>query len=179
MLFGIETGFRNARSPFHIGIVKMNHSTNRTSSRIRILIFFSLLATLTLAGCESPNEPAKAEPIQQPVIGQVTDEIGEYDPNGDAVIADLQVPANANPLSAAGGAYTFAAGQTSTLKVQHALNLFQAEHGRFPKDHAEFMERIIKANNITLPVMPGKRQYQYDVDNHKIVIVEPGSSSDK
>ena len=151
----------------------MNHPA-RTSPNFRIIRYCSVLvlAVVFSSGCEAPKETTKEEPKQQPVIGQVTDEIGEFDPNGDAVIADLQVPANANPLSAAGGAYTFAAGQTSTLKIQQAINLFQAEHGRFPKDHAEFMERIVKFNKITLPVLPGKRQYQYDVANHKLVVVE-------
>ena len=160
----------------------MNHRTelvNRAVTNTRLFAICLVFTIFAIAGCEAPKEPAKAAPKQQPVIGQTTDEIGLYDPNGDAVIADLQVPANANPLSAAGGAYTFAAGQTSTLKIKQAVDLFQAAHGRFPKDHAEFMERIVKPNNIKLPVLPGKRQYQYDVANHKLVVVEPSASNAK
>lgn len=45
-------------------------------------------------------------------------------------------------------------------------------HERYPKDHEEFMTQIIKANNINLPVLPGGRKYQYDVENHELVIIE-------
>jgi hypothetical protein len=41
-----------------------------------------------------------------------------------------------------------------------------------PKDHEEFMTQIIKKNNIQLPVLPGGRQYQYDVENAELVVVE-------
>ncbi|MGE3316257.1 MAG: hypothetical protein AB7O26_14160, partial [Planctomycetaceae bacterium] len=57
--------------------------------------------------------------------------------------------------------------------VQQALNLFHAEHERYPKDHAEFMEKIIKANNIQLPELPEGFKYKYDVENHKLEAVKP------
>ena len=44
--------------------------------------------------------------------------------------------------------------------------------GHFPKDYDEFMTQIIKANNIQLPVLPGGKQYQYDVENHRLVVVD-------
>ena len=34
------------------------------------------------------------------------------------------------------------------------------------------MEKIIKRHKIELPVLPGKRQYQYDVENHELIVVE-------
>jgi hypothetical protein len=33
------------------------------------------------------------------------------------------------------------------------------------------MTRIIKANNIKLPVLPGDGKYAYDVENHKLEVV--------
>jgi hypothetical protein len=129
-----------------------------------LLGLFSLLAL----GCVEPPPVAEKK---TGIIGKTTQDIGEYDPEGEAKIADLQVDAN-NPLAAATGTYKYAAGTTSMLTIQHAMNLFNAEHDRYPKDHAEFMEVIIKKNNIQLPVMPGGRRYQYDVENHTLVVVE-------
>jgi hypothetical protein len=40
------------------------------------------------------------------------------------------------------------------------------------------MEKIIKANNIQLPVLPGNKIYQYDVENHKLVVVEAPAAPD-
>ena len=51
------------------------------------------------------------------------------------------------------------------LNIQHALDLYQAETGEFPKTYAEFMEKIIKANNIALPTLPFYQEYGYDLEH--------------
>lgn len=48
------------------------------------------------------------------------------------------------------------------VAVVQALNLFEAENGRRPKDHTEFMERVIKPNNIRLPMLPPGQSYRWD-----------------
>ena len=63
--------------------------------------------------------------------------------------------------------------KVSILAVEHAINLFNATEGRYPKDHAEFMEKIIRANDIKLPVLPYKGQYKYDEEQHALVVVYP------
>ena len=57
------------------------------------------------------------------------------------------------------------------MYIDHALDLFNATEGRYPKDYNEFMKRIIKENNIKLPVLPGGAKYAYDVKNHKLQVV--------
>lgn len=109
---------------------------------------------------------------EESIIGDKTQEIGEFDPDAGEVEADLQVDSNSSPLEAMTGSYKYAAGTVSILAVEKALQLFNAEHGRYPKDHDEFMEVIIKRNQIKLPVLPGKRRYQYDVENHELKIME-------
>jgi len=136
------------------------------------LIYFSVV----ISGCDAPP-PAAEKPKQESIIGKTTQDIGEYDPQGNAVIADLQVAADANPLEAATGSYKFAAGRMSELGIQKALQLYNAEHGNYP-DYDTFMEQVVKKNNIRLPVLPGKRRYQYDVKNHKLVVVEATAETD-
>jgi hypothetical protein len=60
----------------------------------------------------------------------------------------------------------------STSYIEAALNLFKANEDRYPNDYDEFMEKIIKDNRIQLPVLPGGKRYQYDVENHKLVVVD-------
>ena len=134
------------------------------------LILSTLCLAVFMSGCAEPE--AAEEPKSQSIINQKTDEIGEFKADGDDKQADMQVKPDSSPLSAAGGAYGFAVGEISKQSIQRAVQMFQATNGRFPKDHAEFMEKIVKANNIKLPVLPGKRRYQYDVENHELVIVE-------
>jgi hypothetical protein len=48
------------------------------------------------------------------------------------------------------------------VAVPHALNLFKASEGRLPKSHEEYMEKIIKANQIVLPALPDGMTYRFD-----------------
>lgn len=131
----------------------------------KIGLTFLGISVLAWVGCLDP------EPADTGIINKKTQEIGEFDAQGDDKVADLQVKKSMNPYASA-GAYGYAISEISKQTVQRALQFFQAEHGRFPKDHEEFMTQIIEKNNIQLPVLPGKRRYQYDVENHELVVVE-------
>ena len=142
------------------------------------LLMFSLVVLLTLAvGCDKPAEP-QAKKDNRGIFGKKTQEVGEFDPDGGAEVDDGKVNQQqlATPGIGALAGYGPAVQQTSKLAIQQAVNLFNAANGRYPKDHAEFMEKIIKANNIRLPVLPGGRRYQYDVENHELVVVEAGEA---
>ena len=60
----------------------------------------------------------------------------------------------------------------SKIEIDANLNIFNANEGRYPKDHEEFMTKIIKEYNVKLPVLPGGKQYQYDVENHRLVVID-------
>ena len=152
---------------------------NKTGSRWMILC---LVVTLGMVvGCEPPAQTAEqpqAKKDNRGIFGKKTQEVGEFDPDGGAKVDDGKVNQQhlATPGIGALAGYGPAAQQASKLAVQQALNLFNAANGRFPKDHDEFMDKIIKANNIRLPVLPGGRQYQYDVENHELVVVAAADS---
>ena len=55
--------------------------------------------------------------------------------------------------------------------IEQSMNLFHALEGRYPKDHDEFMQRIIKENKMQLPEPAKGFAYQYDVANHTLVVV--------
>ena len=44
------------------------------------------------------------------------------------------------------------------MEVDKAMSLYKATNGELPKSHDEFMEKIIKANQIKLPELRGGRQ---------------------
>lgn len=77
-----------------------------------------------------------------------------------------------NPITGALEAYEPLKQQVAGLGIDHAVRLFQATEGRYPKDHEEFMTRVIKQNNIRLPQLSTGKSYKYDVENHKLVVVE-------
>lgn len=54
------------------------------------------------------------------------------------------------------------------IKIPHALNLFQATHGRFPKSHEEFMKEIVEFNQIKLPELPAGAVYRFNTQEGKL-----------
>ena len=130
----------------------------------------SLALALTLCGCmESLENQTKKSPNS--IIGKKTTDIGKFDPNAGNTVSDATIHAT-DPITAPMSAYGPMMEQISQIQIVPAINLFQAENDRYPKDYDEFMEKIIKANNIELPVLPGGKKYQYDEAEHKLVVIE-------
>jgi hypothetical protein len=59
------------------------------------------------------------------------------------------------------------------VQIPEALKLFKAMEGRAPKDNEEFMEKIIKANNIHLPELPTGERYWYDAKTEQLMVQQP------
>ena len=127
-----------------------------------------------VAGCGGRSEAPKDKAAKRkPILGRKTQEIVDLQKR-KADFQEVKVKARAsdgltlNPGRAYGGVVSKAA----KLKIQHAMRLFKAEHDRYPKDYDEFMARIIKANRIKLPVLPGGLEYAYDSDSHELKTVK-------
>ena len=133
--------------------------------------FPTLILVLTVAGCgmKSIDEQTKKSPNS--IIGKTTQNVGAFDPNAGAKVSDSKIHAT-DPITAPTSAYGPMVEQISKLYIDQAIQHFEVNEGRYPKDLDEFMEKIIRPNNIKLPVLPGGKQYQYDVENHKLVVVD-------
>lgn len=53
-------------------------------------------------------------------------------------------------------------------QVEHATNLFWGLEGRYPKDHEEFMEKVIKFNGIPLEPLEEPYEYRYNPEDHQL-----------
>ncbi|MCH2210043.1 MAG: hypothetical protein MK110_01985 [Fuerstiella sp.] len=106
---------------------------------------------------------------EKPLRVKTTDNIGEF--KGDKRVVEPKVKAT-NPITAPLQAYEPMKQRIAGLGIEHAVNLFHALEGRYPKDHEEFMQRIIKENNMQLPEPARGFSYEYDVQNHKLVVVK-------
>jgi hypothetical protein len=58
-------------------------------------------------------------------------------------------------------------------QIEHAMNLYEAEHGEKPKSHDEFMARIIGFNQIQLPKLPEGDRYVYDPQRGELMVEHP------
>jgi hypothetical protein len=157
-----------------------------STRELRRLSGLAILSTLALfTGCEEePNVGDKPQTQVRPkssaalkpefIVGKRTQEIrnaATQVKQEGATVATTRITAK-DPITLPGNAYVAMIGQTSILSIQHAMDLYRAEHDRYPKDYDEFMNEIIKANNIALPLLPSYQKYGYDEREHKLVILE-------
>ncbi|GHT35963.1 hypothetical protein FACS189427_06560 [Planctomycetales bacterium] len=60
------------------------------------------------------------------------------------------------------------------IQVPQALQLYKAMNdGKGPASNEEYMEKIIKANNIPLPELPDGQRYVYDPETEELMIEKP------
>ncbi|MBM4004015.1 MAG: hypothetical protein FJ295_12140 [Planctomycetes bacterium] len=59
------------------------------------------------------------------------------------------------------------------IAIPHALNLYNAAEGNYPRSHDEFMERVVRANNIVLPKLPEGNSYVYDPETYELMVRRP------
>ncbi len=134
-------------------------------SRIASLGFSLVL--LICIGCGK----VESKPAGDSVFGKKTQDIGKFDGNkANQVVSDQSIHAT-DPVTGPLSAYAPMMEKISKIEIDHALNLFNATEERYPASYEEFMEKIIKANNIQLPVLPYKGHYEYDVANHELKAV--------
>jgi hypothetical protein len=130
-----------------------------------------VLGLLAAVGCVESSSKPTDDNSGKGIIGKKTQDIGEFDGNkANQVVSDTKIRAT-DPISAPLSAYGPMVEKISMIQITNALELFRATEDRYPKDHEEFMQRIIKENNIQLPVLPYKGKYQYDVENHELKAV--------
>ena len=125
----------------------------------------------TACGCGMKSLEEQTQKSPDSIIGKKTQDIGEFDPKAGAKVSDGKINAT-DPITAPLSAYGPMMEKISDIQVTPAINLFHATEDRYPKDYDEFMEKIIRVNNIQLPVLPGGKKYQYDVENHKLVVID-------
>lgn len=63
------------------------------------------------------------------------------------------------------------------VQIQQAMNLYKAQspQGRGPATHEEFMQKIIKANQIKLPELPVGERYLYDPAAEQLMVERPAN----
>ena len=144
---------------------------------------------LLLAGCSTESENRRSQSMDE-LAALLDNNTGPATAPGDtsptattqlatpAAAAEPQVVTAKTPkkgrtlhdqgtyLSAVGSARFRTEHQMILHQVTHALNLYQAEHGYYPKSHEEFMVKIVEPNLIVLPELEEGYEYWYDASDH-------------
>ena len=144
-----------------------------------VLSFAGCIDSSSTPAADSQSSKPASEASGQGIFGKTTQDIREHDKNKpDQVVSDQKIRAS-DPITAPLSAYGPMMERISTVEITHAVNLFHAENERYPKDLDEFMEKIVKPNNIRLPVLPYKGRYEYDVGKHELLIVRDAEDARK
>lgn len=69
---------------------------------------------------------------------------------------------------AAGKLLDVKVGAILDIQVPQAIQLFKAEHGRVPKNHAEFVQRVLEPNKLTLPELIDGMVYQFNPEREEL-----------
>lgn len=125
------------------------------------------------AGAAAPARPKKPTD-SGPIIGQRTSDIKDAQAElktGQARVVSNKVISR-DPFRVPSSAYTSAITQLSEGQIKHAIDLYHATNDRYPRDYAEFVNEILKPNNIALPRLPPYQEYGYDAEEHRLIILE-------
>jgi hypothetical protein len=124
----------------------------------------------------SGSEQGSLSPAQQSgsIIHQTTREVADAQSlrQSGAVAASSKVEMG-DPITISMSVYKSVRGKIPTLQIKHAVDLFNAEHGRYPRDFAEFKKEILDPfPDLNLPALPDYQRYGYDPQKHELVILE-------
>ena len=144
---------------------------------IQLLRFISIASLLMLCftvGCNPPTpkkKVAKEKGTATGIIGKTTTKVGEWDPDAgqEIVVEDGEDINMINRNMKTLGKVTH---QSAKWKVQRALEMFRATEGRYPESHEEFMKKVFHPGIKNLPEPITTCEYQYDVENHELLIVK-------
>jgi hypothetical protein len=125
------------------------------------------LVLILATGCMDPPAPPAPKSNAPPTIS-------EFDSAADKQVIQPKAKVT-DPITGPLAVLKNVELKLPTLDIEYAVNLFQASEGRYPASLEEFMTRIIQENNIRLPQLAPGQEFQYDVENHKLVIVQSAS----
>lgn len=143
-------------------------TSNRT---YRLLTSASILLLCFAFGCGPQPEKVAEEEKPQPILGQKTQKIGEWDANAGRQLRE-EGGDKVNMINHLRQGTGYAIHESARLIVKRHVDLFWGFEGRYPKSHQEFMDKVIIANKVQLPMPMTSCEYQYDVQNHELKVVE-------
>jgi hypothetical protein len=109
-----------------------------------------------------PNEPPPGMVREKAAVGVGAAGRG-YDTNVAA--APVTVPI--------GAFFTSKERVAFEIHLPKAMQLYKGEKGYAPRTHQEFMQNVIKANDIHLPELPPGHRYVYDPKQEQLMVERP------
>lgn len=131
-----------------------------------LLNLLLILVAIGLIGCSKPASPSTAQTQSEPAEVVAQKAVAGVGKKGQSLKDNQGI---AKVISGPAAAY-FNVEQKAVLEWQipQALQMYKASEGRFPKNHQEFMERIVDANKLSLPELPKGAVYRFDPEKGEL-----------
>jgi len=153
-------------------------------------VLCTLLCGCDLAKPQNQNQPRQPAAVEDAGVAEVPqappaqDEPAQKEDNTVTVKADVGMTGKGNYSSANANnpvgiitvpvkTYFTTRERLVLQQVTAAENLYKGEHERLPSSNEEYMEKIIRANNISLPRLPDGHVYVYDPKDSELKIRKP------
>ncbi len=151
---------------------------------MRTLVGVAILSVLGFAGCsgEDPFDTGPTRSAAPEAMGLTMDTVEsagapvarQEAPKPERVKAEAGVTGRGDYGGGLGtkalSTYVRVQEKVEFLQVDQALNLYKATNGELPKSHDEFMEKVIKPNQINLPKLQEGDKYIYDPEEGKLMV---------
>jgi hypothetical protein len=154
-------------------------------NRLLGILFVGIL--LTTAGCFTINvedenldeTPIDAPSLSEPAMTEPRRAEAGVGKQGQALQREVGDDQGVKRIIAQPALTLFQVKQRVVFEIQipQAMQLYEASNGRGPKSHDEFMNKIIRDNNIVLPELPEGAEYQYHPES-KELWVHPKATTD-
>ena len=144
-----------------------------TTPRFRFFSAALILCLCIAVGCNPPTPKKKVAKEDRPaggIIGQETTEVGEWDPDAGMEVV-VENDGDVNIINRNMKAFGRTSDTIAKLKVKAALERYRALEGDYPKTYEEFKNKFFKNWVEKLPMPRTNSVYQYDVENHELLIV--------
>lgn len=153
--------------------------------KVMLVLIGLVLVAMAFSGPEAarhealvaaPERPARVEP--RATLGKTTQnvlQLAEALRQGGVLASDANAAEPAQGLEAYAKAYRSTVAKGGAIAVEQKMKLHEAEHGKLPATHEEFMKWIIapgSPDEIRLPLLPYYQEYAFDAEAKKLVVVE-------
>ena len=139
---------------------------------IHTLCLSSAIAAMTCAGigCKPNNSNSASTVVGDPGTAPAVPQAQKASAAVVKAGAKLRDNSDAQKMITGAPGVLLDAGPNAlfNIKIPHAIQLFKAPEGRVPKNHAEFMAKIIEPNNLTLPVLIDGLVYQFNPEKEEL-----------
>jgi hypothetical protein len=127
---------------------------------------------------EESNDTANEEVVTEELELGNPGPSADHDTTPEATLEKADVGAGKKGRGYGGGPISepakqyFAIRERTVFQIQipQALKMYEAVNGKLPTSHEEFMSKVLKENNITLPELPEGKSYVYDPENGELMI---------